>query len=98
MAASDPMDWSTTWRFRAACRGEDSSLFFAPSYFERREEKGGRERRAKAICCRCEVRDECLEYALRIRETHGVWGGMNEQERRVLLRERDLRERALRAG
>jgi hypothetical protein len=39
-----------------------------------------------------------LEYALRIRETHGVWGGMNEQERRVLLRERDLRERELRVG
>jgi WhiB family redox-sensing transcriptional regulator len=98
MVAQVALDWSTTWRFRAACRGEDSSLFFAPSYFERREEKNDRERRAKTICARCEVVDACLEYALRTRESHGVWGGMNEQERRALLRERDLRERELRAG
>jgi WhiB family transcriptional regulator, redox-sensing transcriptional regulator len=98
MVAPIPIEWSTTWRFRAACRGEDSSLFFAPSYFERREEKDGRERRAREICNRCDVRSECLEYALRTRESHGVWGGMNEQERRALLRERDLRERELRAG
>ena len=76
------------WQFRAACRGEDASLFFAPGYFERREEKDHREARAKAICARCPVRADCLDYALRIREPHGVWGGMNEQERRVLLRER----------
>jgi WhiB family transcriptional regulator, redox-sensing transcriptional regulator len=98
MVAPIPIEWSTTWRFRAACRGEDSSLFFAPSYFERREEKDERERRAREICGRCEVRIECLEYALKTRESHGVWGGMNEQERRALLRERDLRERELRAG
>jgi len=35
------------------------------------------------------VRESCLEYALETRETHGVWGGMNETERRGLLRERD---------
>ena len=98
MVAPIPIEWSTTWRFRAACRGEDSSLFFAPSYFERREEKDERERRAREICGRCEVRTECLEYALKTRESHGVWGGLNEQERRALLRERDLRERELRAG
>jgi hypothetical protein len=35
---------------------------------------------------------ECLEYAIRIREPHGVWGGLNEIERRAMLRqmERDL--------
>jgi WhiB family transcriptional regulator, redox-sensing transcriptional regulator len=98
MVAPMAVEWSTTWRFDAACRGEDSSLFFAPNYFERREEKDARERKAKAICARCIVRDDCLEYALRIRETHGVWGGCNEQERRVALRERDLRERTLQAG
>jgi WhiB family redox-sensing transcriptional regulator len=98
MGAPMSIDWSTTWRFLAACRGEDSSLFFAPSYFERREEKNERERKAKEICGRCQVIDDCLEYALKTRESHGVWGGMNEQERRALLRERDLRERELRAG
>ena len=79
------------WRDRAACRGEDSSLFFAPSYFEKPFEKEGREAEAKAICARCPVRDPCLEYALAIREPHGVWGGLNEHERRQILRARALR-------
>ena len=82
-------DWSIGWQFSAACRGTDTALFFAPNYFERKGEKDGREARAKAICARCPVRIECLEYALKIREPHGVWGGMNEVERRTLLRERE---------
>lgn len=86
-------DWTWGWQFAAACRGEDSSLFFAPNYFEKRDEKDGREAKAKAICARCSVRDVCLEYAIRIRETHGIWGGLNEFERRQL-----LRQRALQAG
>src|SRR5919109_5471099 len=78
-------EWSFGWQFKAACRGDDTALFFAPSYFERREEKDRREAKAKAICARCPVRVDCLDYALRIREPHGVWGGLNEQERRSML-------------
>jgi len=88
MTNSAPDD-TPAWQFRAACRGEDSALFFAPGYFERKEEKDRREARARAICARCPVRVDCLEYALRIREPPGVWGGLNEQQRRALLRERD---------
>jgi WhiB family redox-sensing transcriptional regulator len=83
--------WRTGWQFQAACRGEDSSLFFAPNYFERREEKLAREARAKAFCDRCSVRTDCLEYALDVREAHGVWGGLNELERRAVLRQRERR-------
>ena len=79
------------WQFRAACRGEDSALFFAPSHFERKHEKDAREARAKALCDQCPVRGDCLDYALRIREPHGVWGGLNEAERRAVLRELDRR-------
>jgi len=79
------------WQDRAACRGEDSAFFFAPSYFEKRHEKDAREAKAKAICSRCPVQVICLEYALAIREPHGVWGGHNETERRHLLRQRALR-------
>jgi WhiB family redox-sensing transcriptional regulator len=89
-----PAGWARGWQFDAACRGEDSALFFAPGYFERREEKAAREVRAKAICAGCPVRETCLEFALGIRESHGVWGGLNEQERRQVLRQR----RSLRAG
>jgi WhiB family transcriptional regulator, redox-sensing transcriptional regulator len=84
-------EWQMGWQYRAACRGEDSNLFFAPNYFERKEEKDGREARAKAICVRCPVRLECLDYALRTRESHGIWGGLNEAERKSLIRERDRR-------
>ena len=77
------------WWERAACRGQDAGFFFAPSWFETRDEKQGREAVAKAICGRCPVRESCLEHALATRDPHGVWGGMNEAERRAVLRERD---------
>jgi WhiB family redox-sensing transcriptional regulator len=76
------------WQHDAACRGQDAVYFFAPNYFERREEKNAREAVAKSFCLRCPVRDVCLEYALAMREAHGIWGGLNEMERRRLLRER----------
>ncbi|HEX7096716.1 MAG TPA: WhiB family transcriptional regulator [Acidimicrobiales bacterium] len=73
------------WQVRAACRGPQAVMFFPPSHFERKDEKLERERRAKAICATCSVRRDCLEYALRIREPHGIWGGLSEVERRSLL-------------
>ena len=83
------MDLATrSWWDSAACRGQDASSFFAPAYFEKRAEKLAREAIAKSFCRRCEVRDACLAYALELRDPHGVWGGMNEMERRALLRER----------
>ena len=86
--------WEYGWQWRAACRGEDATLFFPPNHAENREERAVRERRAKTICARCPVRIDCLEYALRTREQHGIWGGLTETERRYVLRER---ERSLRA-
>ena len=88
---SDPMPQMPQedgWQHAAACRGEDASAFFAPNYFEKRAEKYAREAIAKTICARCPVLEPCLAYALRIREPHGVWGGLNEMERRALLRQR----------
>jgi WhiB family redox-sensing transcriptional regulator len=73
------------WQARAACRGPNTLVFFPPSHFERKDEREAREAKAKAICAACSVRRECLEYALRIREPHGIWGGLSEVERRPLL-------------
>jgi WhiB family redox-sensing transcriptional regulator len=84
------IEWKWGWRLQAACRGEDPSLFFAPSYFEKRREKEEREAKAKRICARCRVREPCLEYSVRGREPHGIWGGLNEFERRQLVHERTL--------
>ncbi|MDT0542716.1 MULTISPECIES: WhiB family transcriptional regulator [Streptomyces] len=72
------MEW---WR-HAACVDEDPELFFpvgvaGPAAQEQRA-------RAKWICGRCPVIDECREYALDAGVTHGVWGGTSEEERRAL--------------
>lgn len=76
------------WQLRAACRGPHSAVFYPPSSSERRDEKAAREVRAKEICRTCTVRQPCLEYALKIREHHGIWGGLSEAERRNLVASR----------
>ena len=73
------------WQVKAACRGPHAEVFFPPATFERKDDKDARELRAKAICRQCAVIEDCLEYAVRIREPHGIWGGLNELERKVLL-------------
>jgi WhiB family redox-sensing transcriptional regulator len=79
-------DGSPGWQRLAACRGEDATYYFAPGYFEKRREKLARESVAKSICATCPVRQPCLDYALTTREAHGVWGGLNETERRAILK------------
>ena len=48
--------------------------------------KGGSTRDAKKVCTECEVKVECLEYALANDERFGIWGGLSERERRKLRR------------
>lgn len=80
-------DWS--WQNRAACRGEDLVLFFGREG-ERQPERDVRERKAKAICARCPVASECLDYALSRPEKYGVWL-LNEDERASERRRRQRR-------
>ncbi|MDX6229749.1 MAG: WhiB family transcriptional regulator, redox-sensing transcriptional regulator [Frankiales bacterium] len=72
--------------------GELSSYFFAPSHFERKPEKDARENVARQLCAACPVVQTCAEYAIRIREPHGIWGGMNELERRRVIRRRQANQ------
>jgi len=67
-----------SWQERALCAQTDPEAFFP--------EKGGSTREAKRICTGCEVRGECLEYALQKDERFGIWGGLSERERRRLKR------------
>ena len=76
------------WQAKAACRGPHATAFFPPSHAERKDEKAAREARAKSICKECRVRTECLDYAITIREPHGIWGGLNEVERKMLMERR----------
>ena len=66
------------WQDRALCAQTDPEAFFP--------EKGGSTREAKRVCLACEVKAECLEYALAHDERFGIWGGLSERERRRLKR------------
>jgi WhiB family transcriptional regulator, redox-sensing transcriptional regulator len=79
-----------SWRQDAACRDLDPNLFFPPSDEEAAP--------AKAVCATCPVREECLEYALVTRQDDGVWGGLDETERKRLRRRRQAAARAARAA
>ncbi|MFD6063810.1 WhiB family transcriptional regulator [Rhodococcus wratislaviensis] len=58
---------------------------------ERGEPRADRVRAAKEVCLRCPVRARCLNYALEAHETHGIWGGYTEDERRKLRSRRDVK-------
>jgi WhiB family redox-sensing transcriptional regulator len=76
-----------SWRLEAGCRWVDPDLFFPISVSGR----GGEEAdRAREVCARCPVRSECLDFALRTRQMHGVWGGTTAEERYLLLLEAAL--------
>ena len=64
------------WQERALCAQTDPEAFFP--------EKGGSTREAKRVCLSCDVRDDCLDYALANDERYGIWGGLSERERRRL--------------
>jgi WhiB family redox-sensing transcriptional regulator len=66
------------WQEQALCAQTDPEAFFP--------EKGGSTREAKRVCMSCEVRSECLEYALAKDERFGVWGGLSDRERRRMKR------------
>ncbi len=77
-----------TWRGDARCRSKTAVHFFAPPHLERAQDKRAREAAARELCGGCTVRDLCLEYAVTVREPHGIWGGLTELERRRLVRRR----------
>lgn len=75
----DPSVNGLDWRFFAECAGEDPELFFpigtsGPAQLQAEA--------AKAICRRCPVKDECLQWAFESGQDAGVWGAMTEEERR----------------
>ena len=87
----------SSWRAAAECRGENAVYFFAPSHFERKPEKDLREGAARALCRACPVQRECLEHSLTTNESHGIWGGLNELERRRLIRKRAAEQESITA-
>jgi WhiB family redox-sensing transcriptional regulator len=69
------------WMQQAWCVGVDDVYFFPA------RGRPDLEKKAKALCAGCPVRERCLEHALEQGEVFGVWGGTSEQERRRLAKE-----------
>ena len=78
VAVGDDDEILLSWQEQALCAQTDPEAFFP--------EKGGSTREAKRICVGCDVKGECLEYALGQDERFGIWGGLSERERRRLKR------------
>lgn len=69
-------DSNMDWRERGICAQTDPESFFP--------EKGGSTKESKRVCLSCDVRKECLDFAIKNDERFGVWGGLTERERRKL--------------
>ena len=77
------------WENHAKCQGLDTEFWFPPRDKAKYKDIADK---AKAICLgkdgkpECPVRKECLLYALKMDEQHGIWGGLSHRERNALQR------------
>lgn len=67
----------------ACASAADPDIFFVHGTAE--------ERSAKALCRKCTLRDECLEWALATDQRFGIWGAANYRDRRKIKRKRGQR-------
>ena len=75
-----------TWKDQANCKGEPVKTFFPEDNSGCNQKE--RVSRVYELCGKCEVKEECLNYALDNNEKFGVWGGLGEKRRRYLRMER----------
>lgn len=89
MYESDEDSSPHSWRYKAACKDEDTNTFYPPRH---RSEYKRTADRAKSFCfggknsTPCPVRSECLWFAVDTHEPHGIWGGLSHRERNALVR------------
>ena len=86
----DEINARFSWQEHANCRGADPDLFFP--------HRGASNRKAKAMCAACVVREQCLEFAISEGERFGLWGGLSERQRRKIRGERTRDEKAQQAS
>ncbi len=83
------------WRQRAACRDVDTDFFFPNG---ETGEALAQAEAAKAVCATCEVRPECLDFAMGTNQPYGIFGGLSETDRKSLRRHRGRERRGGGAG
>jgi WhiB family redox-sensing transcriptional regulator len=79
-----------TWRSQAICRDTDPDLFFPIGTTGQALVQIDR---AKEVCGMCPVKSDCLEYALETNQDSGIWGGLDEEQRRNIRRQAAARQR-----
>jgi len=72
------------WQYEGACQDLPSEMFFHPEG-ERGPRRRNRENAAKAVCATCPVIQQCRDQALSIQEPYGIWGGLSEDDRAMIL-------------
>jgi WhiB family redox-sensing transcriptional regulator len=83
-------EYATDWREAGACLSADPDLFFPIAVGEL---AAGESVSALHVCARCPVRQQCLDFAMRTNEAHGIWGGTTPEER-IRARRRNKRRTA----
>ena len=84
-SGADPPGVDAWWP-RAACKGSDQSIFFA--------DDSESIAAAKAVCARCPVREQCLDFSLQGHH-YGIWGGLTDKERARVRRDQRRRRRTV---
>lgn len=80
-----PIAENYDWQYKGACNGVDTELFYLP-HNARGAEKLQQIKEAKAVCAKCPVIEQCLNFAIKTEEPHGIWGGLTEEERVTIVR------------
>lgn len=80
------------WQFQGACQTLPTEMFFHPDG-ERGPRRANREAAAKVICASCPVIAACRKHALAVQEPYGIWGGLSEDDRQVIIEQGEITPR-----
>lgn len=86
-------DWEDpeAWREKGRCWGRTTSpetdYWFPDSETDTEEVYALKQVTAKTICYVCQVKEECLRYAIEAGEVYGIWGGKTMRERSIIKRQ-----------
>lgn len=75
------------WHDSANCKGMETNIFFTESTNKQYKKNTAL---ARAVCNKCKVRSECLNYALTENVPFGIWGGLSPRERSAVIRKYKL--------
>jgi len=86
-------EYASEWRGAGACLSADPELFFP---IAAGGPAAGQVSSALHVCAGCTVRQQCLDFAMKTNEAHGIWGGTTPEER-IRARRRSRRRTASRS-